>query len=88
MKTCRFVFDINSEERKKQQKAHDDAVKRKNELEDREWKELTDGTYINKNKSYSNITDTKEYLAKALENYQNFVRIFDYRVLSTSIFDF
>jgi len=88
MKTCRFVFDIDPEERKKQQKAHDDAVKRKNELEAKEWKELTDGTYINKYKSYSNITDTKEYLAKTLEDYQNFVRIFDYRVLSTSIFDF
>ncbi|PAV75493.1 hypothetical protein WR25_16244 [Diploscapter pachys] len=74
MKTCRFVFDINSEERKKQQKAHDDAVKRKKELEAKEWKELMDGTYINKYKSNSNITDTKEYFAKAHENYQKFMK--------------
>ena len=87
MKTCRFVFDIDPEERKKQQKAHDDAVKRKNELEAKEWKELMDGTYTNKYKSYSNIADTKEYLAKLLEENEKAVRIFDYRVLSTSIFD-
>ena len=88
MKTCRFVFDINSEERRKQQKVHDDAVRLKNELESRMWSKVADGVYVKERNSYSNITDPKERLAKADEVHRKFVRIFNYGVLNTLTFDF